>query len=223
MEIWDWTNILKPVCDSMLSKGDAIMGKSIFVFDFNCLAKVPAIDAILAEDLDISEELSRLNVLALEGHLTPTEFLKMRLAMLRSLPLNYIKALFAKLPLEPSIFAFIRKRSDDCLILSLYPGPWIESLGSFLGCRIRGSALKHQAGQYILSDILDRAAAVRELGTSGRRLVAVGSSESDLPMFEEADVGVAVGLLNEPAPTLIQIADYVVYTGETLCRLLNTL
>jgi hypothetical protein len=42
-------------------------------------------------------------------------------------------------------------------------------------------------------------------------------------MFEAADVGVAFGGVHPPVVEVVEQSNYVVYGGEALCRLLNTL
>ena len=74
-----------------------------------------------------------------------------------------------------------------------------------------------------LTQVLRKSSAVRELRGQYDRVVCIGEGFNDLPMFEEADLGVAYGGVHAPARELIDNAAYVVGEGDTLCRLLHTL
>jgi len=64
---------------------------------------------------------------------------------------------------------------------------------------------------------------IRELKSQFEKVVCIGESVNDIPMFEVADSGIAFGGVHDPVKELIEISDYVVFDGESLCRLLNTL
>ena len=71
--------------------------------------------------------------------------------------------------------------------------------------------------------ILNKGDAVASLRDRFSRIVAVGEGMNDVPMFEAADWGIAFGGTHPPSQTLMQISDFHVNDGSSLCRLLNML
>ena len=71
------------------------------------------------------------------------------------------------------------------------------------------------------AEIPDKGEAVRVLKASGRPVVAVGESAGNVPMFREADLGLAFAGLHAPAPARLAVADQVFDCGAELCALLG--
>ncbi len=125
--------------------------------------------------------------------------------------------------LHPDIEAFITTNRDRCAVGTGNLDVWIQPIMERLGCRFYTSAAKTENGQLMLDNVLDKGAAVRDLAASGKKVVSIGESVNDIPMFEATDIGIAYGGVHEPVPGLVRIADHVVRDGESLCALLRSL
>ena len=75
----------------------------------------------------------------------------------------------------------------------------------------------------MLTKILDKGATVRELKKNCDKIIAVGESFNDVPMFKAADISIAFGGVHKPVDAAIAVADYFVSDGGALCRLLKIL
>ena len=100
---------------------------------------------------------------------------------------------------------------------------WVAPLLDKLGCRAYLSTSCDSAGLLSLNSMLDKGEAVAELARLGRRVVAIGESANDLPMFKAADVRVAFAGVHDPVPEILRLSDYVARDGRELCALLEGL
>jgi len=55
----------------------------------------------------------------------------------------------------------------------------------------------------------------------GEKVVFIGDGNNDAEAMRIADVSIACGIVHSPAPSVMQVADYVVYDSSALVRLLN--
>jgi hydroxymethylpyrimidine pyrophosphatase-like HAD family hydrolase len=100
---------------------------------------------------------------------------------------------------------------------------WVKPLESVLGCRFFSSTAAVEGDKLTgVSHVLDKGDAIREIRKSFDRMIAVGDGMGDVPMFEKSDVRIAFGATHAPIQSLIQFADYITYSEESLCTLLST-
>ena len=126
--------------------------------------------------------------------------------------------------LDEKIADFIRSNNDKCAIVTGNLDLWIKPLVEMLGCRSFSSQGKILYGNSLeLSRVLHKSEAIRSLKKTFNRVVAIGESFNDIPMFEEADIAIAYGGVHDPVSKAIENSDYVVYDGGSLCKLLRML
>ena len=165
---------------------------------------------LLAAELDLSEEMKLLTDLTLSGDIPFDKSFKLRYLVLRNIPPKRIADIMSKVELDEDIAAFIKS----------HKAPIVEKLG----CESYSSTSELDAnGLPVLKNILSKAEAIRDLRKTADKVVAVGESFNDVPMFEEADVAVSYGGVHKPVDTAISVSDYVVFEGGALCRLLKML
>ena len=193
----------------------------IFAFDLDGTVTAREILPVLAQELGLAQEMALLTRLTLDGTLDFAASFKLRFAVLRSIPVKRVQEIVAEIPLNPHIAEFIRERPTDCVILSGNLDRWVAPLVDKLGCRAYLSTSCRDNGLLSLSSILDKGEAVADLARSGRRVVAIGESANDLPMFKAADLRVAFAGVHEPVPEILRIADYVARDGNELCGILR--
>lgn len=195
-----------------------------FVFDLDGTITTEEILPILATELSLEEELHLLTNLTLSGVIPFESSFRLRYALLKSIPPNVIRNLVLNVPLNTDIIEFIKSNKDRCFIATGNLNVWIYPIIKKLRCKAFTSvAQENNKGQLSNLEILRKNTAVLELRKSFNKIVVIGESFNDLPMFEAADIGIAFGGVHSPVQEVIQSANYVCYEGKTLCRLLNTL
>ena len=196
--------------------------KSKFAFDLDgTITKVEMLPLIAAE-LDCAEEMELLTNLTLRGQIPFDKSFKLRCLILRNIPLKKIREIMASVELDEDIAEFIRENKKICAVVTGNLDCWIEPIVDKLGCEIYSSTSEFDGENIpVLKKILDKGAAIRELKKSCDRVIAVGESFNDIPMFESADISIAYGGVHEPICAARSVSDYVATDGKSLCRLLN--
>ncbi len=199
-----------------------------FAFDLDGTVTRAEILPVIARELGLEGEMALLTRLTLDGTLRFEESFKLRVQILRGVPVSRVQRIVADVPLDPEIEAFIRARRDRCALVTGNLDCWIAPVVRRLGCESYSSSAATEGDELTgIRAIQNKSRAVRALrrrrGDAGATVVAVGESTNDLPMFEEADVGVAFGGVHDPVPALVEISDYVAYESRALCQLLGTL
>ncbi len=195
--------------------------KTLFAFDLDGTVTTRELLPVIAAELDLAEELTLLTDLTLKGVLDFPASFRLRFHLLKSVPVETVRELVASVPLDPDIEAFIAEHRAQCRVISGNLDCWVEPLLARLGCEAYVSRSGLRDGRLVLESILDKGSAVRALKERGARVIAVGESAADVPMFEAADVGVAYAGVHPPAAALLAVADHLVENGAALCRLLR--
>ncbi len=192
-----------------------------FAFDLDGTITTREILPTLACELGLEEEMGLLTRLTLDGTLDFAASFRLRFQLLRSIPLTRVREIVSAVPLDPDMTGFIKRHSARCCVITGNLDAWIAPLAEQLGCPFFCSTSTLYAGEPVLGRILDKAEATRSLRRNGRRIVCIGESHNDIPMFREADTGIAYAGVHSPAPALAALAHHTAYTGEELCRLLE--
>lgn len=194
-----------------------------FVFDLDgTITKVETLP-LLANELDLAEEMQLLTDLTLDGKIPFEKSFKLRYLVLRNIPLKTIQEIMATVELDANIADFIRENKKNCAVVTGNLDCWIEPIVAKLGCESFSSTSRLEGNLPVLEKILDKGAVIRELKKTCDKIIAVGESFNDVPMFEEADVAIAYGGVHKPVSTAISISNYVVSNAGALCRLLKIL
>ena len=192
--------------------------RKIYAFDLDgTVTKVETLP-LLAAELNLSKEITRLTELTLSGRIPFEISFRMRYGILNRIPLDRIVEIMATVPLESSIEKFIGDNRNDCVLVTGNLDRWIEPIAERLGCEIYSSTL--DGGRL---RIIDKGAVVRRLRSQSARVISIGESFNDVSMLEAADVSIAYGGVHRPIAAAVSVADFVVFDGETLCRLLKIL
>ena len=139
-------------------------------------------------------------------------------------PLHQVRAIIQDVALSRPIADFIRSHHQQAFIISGNLDCWVEPLLDDLGCGSFTSTGTVEGDRLMgVGHVLAKSEAVQQLRKHFERVVVIGESVNDIPMFEAADVGVAYGGVHNPVENLVQVADYVTYDAKALCRLLSTL
>lgn len=194
-----------------------------FAFDLDgTVTKVETLP-ILARELNLSAQMSELTELTLAGKISFEKSFRLRYSMLKKIPLKKIVAIMDAVELDENIFNFIRENKNLCAVVTGNLDCWIKPVADKLGCEIFSSKSEIVNGVPILTEILKKDFAIRQLKKSCEKVIATGESFNDVPMFEAADISIAYGGVHKPVDAAVFVADYVINDSESLCRLLKNL
>ena len=192
-----------------------------FAFDLDgTVTKVETLP-ILARELNLAAQISELTKLTLAGKISFEKSFRLRYSILKKIPPKKIAAVMSNIELDENIFNFIRENKSNCAVVTGNLDCWIEPIAEKLGCEIFSSKSKLVNGVPILTEILRKDFAIRRLKESCEKVIAIGESFNDVPMFEAADVSIAYGGVHKPVDAAVFVADYFVDDSVTLCRLLK--
>lgn len=180
---------------------------------------------VIAAELGLAEEIGFLTQMTIRGQIPFEMSFRLRCRLLAEIEVDTVARIVEQVPLEEAIAGFIRDHREHCYIVTGNLDVWVRRLADSLGCVLYSSRAETRPDGRLgaLTQVLRKSTAIRELRGQYDRVVCVGEGCNDLPMFEEADIGVAYGGVHPPAREVIDNAHYVVGRGETLCRLLHTL
>ncbi|MBQ9480417.1 MAG: HAD family phosphatase [Selenomonadaceae bacterium] len=192
--------------------------RKIYAFDLDGTVTTVETLPLLAAELNLSAKINLLTELTLSGRIPFEISFRMRYGILNRIPLSRIVEIMSTVPLDGSIEKFIDGNRNDCVLVTGNLDRWIEPIADRLGCEIYSSTL--DGGRL---RIIDKGAVVRRLRSRSARVISIGESFNDVSMLEAADVSIAYGGVHRPIAAAVSVADFVVFDGDTLCRLLTTL
>lgn len=202
------------------------MNKNILCFDLDGTLTRRELLPLIANEVGLEHEFEVLTKLTVEGVISFEESLRLRFAILKSIPVNVVQDIICNAELFSKIIAFIINNNDRCFVITGNLDVWIEPLMAQLGCKYFSSKVTVKDNSLQSLDyILNKSNAIRIIKKEypQNNIIAFGDGLNDYPMFEAADSAVAIGLTHQPNQLLISKSNYVIYEEDTLCRLLNTL
>jgi len=196
-----------------------------FCFDLDGTVTRLEVLPVIAAELGLAEEIGFLTQMTIRGQIPFEMSFRLRCRLLAEIEVDTVARIVEQVPLEERIADFIRAHREQCYVVTGNLDVWVRRLAASLGCRMFSSRAETRSDGRLgaLTQVLRKSSAIRELRGQYDRVVCIGEGFNDLPMFEEADLGVAYGGVHPPAREVIDNAAYVVGEGETLCRLLHTL
>lgn len=194
-----------------------------FAFDLDGTVTKIEILPLLAKELGLEEEIKILTDLTLRGEISFEKSFRLRYFILKNIPLKKIHEIVGGVELDEEILNFIRENKNNSVIVTGNLDCWIEPLAKKIGCKIFSSTSEPDKKDFpVLKKILNKGEAIRELKKTSEKIIAVGDSFNDISMFEAADISIAFGGVHRPIDAAISAADYIIFDGATLCKLLKT-
>ena len=193
--------------------------RKIYAFDLDGTVTTVETLPLLAAELGLSKEIKFLTALTLDGSIPFEMSFRIRYRILKRIPVGRIQEIMASVPLDKSIVAFIRSNKTDCALVTGNLDRWIEPISARLGCEIYSSTTDSDGRL----SVLDKGQTIRRLKNIADRVIAIGESFNDVAMMSAADVSIAYAGVHRPIGAALSAADYVVFDGATLCRLLKIL
>lgn len=200
------------------------MTQIMYAFDLDGTVTKEETLPLIAKELGLETEMKLLTQLTLDGLIEFSQSFRLRFHVLNGVPIKTIQDILENTLLDEDIARFIINNSERCAIVTGNLDLWIAPLVAKLGCKCYSSKGEmHPDGRIELQYVLHKSEAIRKIRETAERIIAVGDSFNDVPMFEEADVAIAYGGVHDPVTKAIQNADYVTYDGGSLCKLLKML
>ncbi len=196
-----------------------------FCFDLDGTVTKLEVLPVIAAELGLTEEIGFLTQLTIRGQIPFEMSFRLRCRLLAEIEVDTVSRIVEQVPMDETIAQFIRDHREQCYVVTGNLDVWVRRLADSLGCGMYSSKAETRANGRLgaLTSVLRKSSAVRELRDQYERVVCIGEGFNDLPMFEEADIGIAYGGVHPPAREVMDNSDYIVGRGDTLCRLLNTL
>jgi phosphoserine phosphatase len=195
-----------------------------FCFDLDGTVTRAELLPIIAEEVDLAEEIGLLTEATIKGIIPFEKSFRLRCRLLADVPVSVVNKAVAQVELEAGLVDFISDHADQCFIVTGNLNVWIAPLLERVPCGFFSSEAEvsdDRLGK--VTKVLNKADAVESLRERFDTIVAVGEGMNDVPMFEKADIGIAHGAIHTPSEALRQLSDYWTTSGGGLCRLLNSL
>lgn len=197
--------------------------KTAFCFDLDGTVTRQEILPLISKEVDLREEINLLTQLTLDGLIPFQNSFKLRVKLLSTIPISKVAEIVSDVELDPQILKFIREHREDCYIVTGNLDVWVEEMiRSRIGCDYFSSEADYSQNKLNgIKKIMIKAEVVQKLRSRYDRIVAVGDSMNDCPMFQEADVRIAFGGTHNPVYSLVKLSDYVTFDPGSLISILE--
>ena len=197
---------------------------TVFLFDLDGTITSQETLPLIAGHFGVTGEIDQLTRQTIVGNIPFIESFIRRIHILGKFPASEINELLGNVPLYPQVHEFIRSHAGACFIVTGNLETWVGRLAAKVGCPCFASTGLIENDRVVkLSSILRKESIVEQMKSKGHKVVFVGEGNNDMEAMRLADVSIAVGLTHWPAPGVLSIADYAVFSEDALCRLLNQL
>ncbi len=215
---------LTPYAPRVCSTTDHARGTA-FAFDLDGTITRSELLPMIARELGLESEIRLLTDLTMAGTIPFEDSFRLRFAILRHAPLERIHRIVRDVELDPDIEAFIAAKRERCFVVTGNLDLWVAPLAQRLGCMFftstGGPLVNGIPGD--IETVMRKNTAGLEIKRNFDRLVAIGDSHNDIPLFDVADTAIAFCGLHNTPDALISVSNYIAMDGISLCRLLNTL
>lgn len=195
-----------------------------FLFDLDGTVTAKETLPIISEHFGCSDKISELTTKTVQGNVPFIESFIRRVNILGQYSVKETNELLTEVPLYPGVADFIRKHSEDCIIVTGNLTCWCEGLFKKIGCQCYGSEAQVEGDRVVkLKTILRKEQIVDQYKALGETVAFIGDGNNDLEAMRHANISIAAGLTHNPAQSLMSICDYVIYNEDALCRQMHQL
>lgn len=193
-----------------------------FLFDLDGTLTAEETLPIIGREFGRGHEIAKLTEQVISGTIPfVTGFLD-KVRILGDLDVNKISTLLTKTRLNPEIVDFILEDPERAAIVTGNFRGWIEGLVSLFPCEVFASeGLVGSDNRIEITSVLRKEDVVREFQAQGYKVVFIGEGNNDSEAMRWADVSIGFGLVHQPANSVLEIADYLIYCEKALVRLLQ--
>ena len=195
----------------------------IFIFDFDgTLTTTETLPYIADHYSQYKEEILDLTTKTINGNIPFEEGFEARVKLLKNLSVDKIKNLMSNISVHSKLMSFINENPEKTCIATGNLDAWIDQALDKFHCRKCTSTAEVTSSGEVLgvNTILNKYELVRQFKKEGKIIVFAGDGNNDAMAMEEADIAIAAGLIHQPANSVFEVSDYVVYSENALLRLL---
>ena len=158
----------------------------------------------IAKAAGLGLDMARLTQEALDGVVPFEVSFRQRFDLLRHVPLEAVWQVADNIEIDAHIGKFIQEHREQCVIATGNADLWVRPITDKLGCRVFASHAEiDENGIPQLLTVLYKGDVMQTLRAEfppPTKLIAIGDSANDIPMFEAADFSIAYGGVNMPSP-----------------------
>ncbi len=193
-----------------------------FIFDLDGTVTLEETLPLISNHFNIDKQINELTQETINGNIPFIESFIRRVQILGSLPVSEINDLLSNVSLSKKIYQFIQDNKDDCIIATGNLDIWVEKLIKKIACKAYCSdcIVKDNKVEKI-THILKKEDIVKKYKDRGEQVVFIGDGNNDVEAMRDADIAIACGIVHYPAKSVLSVADYVVFSENSLSRLLN--
>lgn len=177
---------------------------NIFVFDLDSTVTKAELLPEIAKAAGLGLDMARLTQEALDGVVPFEVSFRQRFDLLRHVPLEAVWQVADNIEIDAHIGKFIQEHREQCVIATGNADLWVRPITDKLGCRVFASHAEiDENGIPQLLTVLYKGDVMQTLRAElppPTKLIAIGDSANDIPMFEAADFSIAYGGVNMPSP-----------------------
>lgn len=200
------------------------MKKTAFLFDLDGTITAEEILPIIGSEINLHEEIRVLTDATLQGILPYESSLKLRIELLKQVPISRVKKIVSNVMLNKAIVNFISDNKKDSYVVTNNLEVWIYDFCKQFCDNIYCSESFYEGNKLLgIKKQINKGEVVKKLRRKYDQIVVVGESINDESMFREADIKIAFGQVHDPIEPIIKLSNYVVFNEIALCRILNTL
>lgn len=193
-----------------------------FIFDLDGTLTECETLPLIAVKFCLEESLSLLTAQTIRGDIPFMESFIKRVSILGNLNEEEVSACLSHLNINEKLNEFINNNSSECIVATGNYRGWIKDLAKKINCDLFCSEGNVDInGKIALSKILKKEELVAHYQSLGEKIVYIGDGNNDAEAMRIADISIACGIVHQPAPSVMQVADYAVYDAKALVRLLN--
>jgi len=197
--------------DIFVQANDLFRKKKLFIADMDAtMVRQETLDE-LAAHLNLKDKIAPITEKAMRGEIDFAEALRMRVKMLKGLPLAAIFETLRKVEYSAGAATLVKtmnRHGAKCVLVSggfdLFTGPVAETLGFYKNFGNRLDVADHKLTGEVIPPIIDKDAKerivvdqARALGCDLKQIIAIGDGANDVPMLRKAGTG--IGYFGKPA------------------------
>lgn len=195
--------------------------ENAFLFDLDGTLTSVELLPLISKELGLEEEISRLTRNTMAGLVPFDASFRHRVELLADVPLETVAEIVCAAPVNELLMAWVKENRDNCWVvtgnLDCWVDPWIEMHG------LQGFSSKAE----IVDDRVTVGSIIRKedivADFADHRVIAIGDGANDAQMIADADVGIAAATVHPVPPVVLEVADFLFYEEEALCRALQRL
>ena len=192
-----------------------------FVFDLDGTLTKSETLPIIAAEFNLEKDLATLTDKTVQGEVPFLESFLQRVEILSEIDQSQISELLSEVGVNPNLLQFILENNSDCIIATGNYRGWVEQLCKKFKCEYRCSEGSVVDGKVKLSKVFLKEDLVKELKKQGEFVVFIGDGNNDAEAMRLSDVSIACGIVHQPAASLMQLCDFVIYDDKALSKFLK--